>query len=378
MDYIEGESLRAVVERVGTLAQDEVLQLVRPLLDGLWTVHKAGFLHRDIKPDNIFIRKDTGEPVLLDFGSARQALGQATDTLTVIVSHGYAPFEQYTSKGEHGPWSDIYAVGATLYRCIAGERPPSATDRVDAMIAGKADPLVLARIVAEGRYSPWLLDAIDVALSLQPRDRPQSVAEFLAFRSIEGGAGGASSLSPDTLLLQRSRAAANLGSTDVRQPATEANQGYPFGGVLTERDKAYLRFFAHLADSKGVVRMATLAAVDRNPFYAGSNKAADLGIVSRFQKARLVGLFRDGSGFTLTAEALALGKALLANDRRDESPRGVGQAPSALPTLLLQDPIPADGRGRSEFNPTAQRAFGALLAIVVWAAIILMLSVLFG
>ncbi|MCZ6804563.1 MAG: AarF/UbiB family protein [Proteobacteria bacterium] len=94
--------------------------LVIPLLGGLEKVHEAGFIHRDIKPANIFIRND-GSPVLLDFGSARQALGEETKTLTSLVSPGYAPFEQYYSKSaEQGAFTDIYGLGATLYRAVTG------------------------------------------------------------------------------------------------------------------------------------------------------------------------------------------------------------------------------------------------------------------
>nr|WP_281721713.1 serine/threonine-protein kinase [Nitrosomonas nitrosa] len=178
MDYIEGDSLGTVLNRVGTLGEVEVLELLDGLLSGLSAVHEAGYLHRDIKPDNVFIRRDSGKPVLLDFGAARQAIGQVTNTLTVIVSHGYAPFEQYTSKGEQGPWSDIYAVGATIYRCVTGDRPCTATDRVDAIFAGKPDPNVTAAVACKGRYSSTLLQAVDAALRTQPGERPQSVAQL--------------------------------------------------------------------------------------------------------------------------------------------------------------------------------------------------------
>ena len=101
-------------------------QLLSPLLDGLEKVHAAGFLHRDIKPDNIFVRKDGG-PVLIDFGSARQAVGGATQGLTTIVSPGYAPFEQYTTTAEQGPWSDIYSLSGVLYFAVTGQPPPDAS-----------------------------------------------------------------------------------------------------------------------------------------------------------------------------------------------------------------------------------------------------------
>ncbi|MCW5774071.1 MAG: serine/threonine protein kinase [Rhodospirillaceae bacterium] len=181
MDYVEGESLGGLLDRSAPLPETDILDLARPLLDGLAAVHGAGFLHRDIKPDNILVRQRDGAPVLVDFGAARQALGTAMgrqQSVTVIVSHGYAPFEQYTSRGELGPWSDIYAVGATLYACIAGAVPPPAPDRIDALLSGDPDPMIPAATAGAGRYSGRLLGVIDAALAPQARHRLRSVAEL--------------------------------------------------------------------------------------------------------------------------------------------------------------------------------------------------------
>jgi serine/threonine protein kinase len=175
MVYEEGSSLGARLRRGGVLSEPDLRALLEPLLDGIETVHKAGFLHRDIKPDNIYLRRD-GSPVLLDFGSARQAIGARTQAITSIVSPGYSPFEQYgKAVGDQGPWTDIYALGATLYRCISGERPPAALDR----IANRAS-LPAAADVGRGRYRPELLAAIDHALAIRIEDRPQTVALWRA------------------------------------------------------------------------------------------------------------------------------------------------------------------------------------------------------
>ena len=150
------------------------------LIDGLAQVHAAGFIHRDIKPANIYIRAD-GSPVLLDFGSARQALNLQTRTLTSMVSPGYAPYEQYmTDAADQGPWTDIYALGATFYRATCGKSPLSAVDRSKSILKGSGDFLVPAASIATEQYSASFLRAIDHALAFDENDRPQTLSEWRA------------------------------------------------------------------------------------------------------------------------------------------------------------------------------------------------------
>ena len=150
MQYEEGESLQEVLQRRKTMEEDELRGILMPLLDGLEKVHEQGFIHRDIKPANIFIRTD-GSAVLLDFGSARQALGGQTRTLTSVVSPGYAPFEQYFSKSDkQGPWTDIYGVGATLYRAVVGVAPIDAIMRSEAILKTRNDTIVTAQEAGGG------------------------------------------------------------------------------------------------------------------------------------------------------------------------------------------------------------------------------------
>jgi serine/threonine protein kinase len=179
MDYEDGESLSEMLRRVGRLEEAEIRAIALPILHGLRAVHAKDFLHRDIKPGNIFLRRD-GSPVLLDFGAARQALTEHTRTLTGIVTPGYGPLEQYGVRGKQGPWTDLYALGATLYHCIAGKAPPEAPDRVAARQEGEADPLKPAVEVGAGRYSRELLETIDWMLAPNAKDRPQTADAVLA------------------------------------------------------------------------------------------------------------------------------------------------------------------------------------------------------
>jgi len=175
MRFEEGENFAALLDRKRTLSEEELMRVLLPVLDGLKLVHDAGFIHRDIKPDNIHIRAD-GTPVLLDFGSARHSLGHAR-TVTILVAPGYAPFEQYYSSGEdQGPWTDIYSLGATCYRAVTGVPPMDAIARSKGILGSTRELLVPASAIGSGRYSERLLKAIDHALAFAEKDRPATLA----------------------------------------------------------------------------------------------------------------------------------------------------------------------------------------------------------
>ncbi len=178
MDYELGESLQEILSRRKTLNEEDLKSVIIPIIEGMRHVHAAGFIHRDVKPANIFIRVD-GDPVLLDFGSARKSLEESKKSLTSIFSRGYAPIEQYnTTEDTQGPWTDIYSLGATLYRAIAGVPPTDAVDRSSAISHTMNDTYVSAVEIGEGKYSTTLLEAVDQALKFRQQDRPQSIAEW--------------------------------------------------------------------------------------------------------------------------------------------------------------------------------------------------------
>ena len=134
-------------------------------------------LHLDIKPDNIYIRED-GTPMLIDFGSARQAIISADHAQKITLTHGFAPIEQYPDKGKQGPWTDIYALGASMYFCISGKRPPVSMDRYQVLLKHSVDSMTPATSLGEGRYPRYLLECIDWALEIYPKDRPQTAQEL--------------------------------------------------------------------------------------------------------------------------------------------------------------------------------------------------------
>lgn len=183
MDFCEGEPLDALIRREAPLSAGLLEGLFTALLDGLEQVHAAGVMHRDIKPANIFIRAD-GIPVLLDFGAARQALVSHSRSMTSLATAHYAAFEQYSTRGNQGAWTDIYGLAATLYHAATGEKPLDAPDRI------LEDKLVSLSIRAAGQYPRGLLQAIDAGLEVRPESRPQTVAQWR--RLMEPGAAPAS------------------------------------------------------------------------------------------------------------------------------------------------------------------------------------------
>lgn len=179
MEYVEGEGLDAILKREKTLDEVTLKKMVPTILDGLETLHNADYIHRDIKPPNIYIRKKNNLPVILDFGSARQSVAGQGDQMTSLLSMGYSPFEQYDSSGDRqGPWSDIYAMGGVLYRAITGSKPKDAAIRISARLRNDPDPMLSAEELGKGRYSQKFLKAIDMALKVLENDRPQSVGEW--------------------------------------------------------------------------------------------------------------------------------------------------------------------------------------------------------
>ena len=171
MDYCQGVNLAEYMEQQGgTLSEQAVMNFIMPILEGLQEVHNKGVLHRDIKPQNIYVTYD-GRPILLDFGSAKQTLGESSRSLTLMATPGFAAYEQYQIQGKQGPWTDIYSCAATMYYMLSGMIPADAVERMTCDIMFFTPEL-------EKKISPEMRNAIVHGLALLPRNRVQNVQEF--------------------------------------------------------------------------------------------------------------------------------------------------------------------------------------------------------
>lgn len=182
MNFEDGLPLSDILRRreanQNPLTESELLSVMRPLLDGLKTVHESGVLHRDIKPGNVFIRRSTEQPVLIDFGAAKQNFSAHTKSMAPY-SPGYAAYEQIETDGRLGPWTDIYAIGAMMWRIIAGQNPVPVEKRTSAKAFGRPDPMTPAVQLGAEKFSNHLLRIIDKCIALNETERFQTVADLI-------------------------------------------------------------------------------------------------------------------------------------------------------------------------------------------------------
>jgi serine/threonine protein kinase len=172
MTYDYGVTLDKVIKKIKINVTDDFLTtLFIGLLHGLDSIHQHGILHLDIKPANVLVRPGN-DPVILDFGAIKSFPKQDRNKTAKILTRGYSPIEQYEAKGFLGPWTDIYAVGASMRACLDGRTPVPAPDRAE------QDSVVAAVKAYKNKFSASLLEAIDWAMQVEPEKRPQSVTEF--------------------------------------------------------------------------------------------------------------------------------------------------------------------------------------------------------
>ncbi len=167
MQYLDGTDLKQYLNRRGgKLGESESIQILMPVTEALKEIHKTGIIHRDISPDNIFMTND-GQVKLIDFGAARQSFGD-NKSISVTLKPGYAPEEQYRTRGNQGPWTDVYALSATLYRMVTGNTPPESIERV------MDDELVIPEYLsANVRY------AIKKGMAVKAADRFENVEQLM-------------------------------------------------------------------------------------------------------------------------------------------------------------------------------------------------------
>ena len=180
MDFEVGRDMRWYIKRKNGSLSEKFLRTVFPeVMSGVSALHKNHILHLDIKPANILLRTG-GNPLLIDFGAVKHMKGAANlEVKGHTLTQGFAPIEQH-NHGNIGPWSDIYAIGATMYSCITGKPPPGAPERV------KKDKLEsVIRSFEKKRYSASLLEAIIAAMKMDMTERPQTIEEFMALMDIE-------------------------------------------------------------------------------------------------------------------------------------------------------------------------------------------------
>lgn len=173
MEYIPGITFEEYLKRKGgKIDFKEAISVLFPVMEALKEVHKHGIIHRDVSPDNILITEQ-GNVNLIDFGAARYATTTHSKSLSVLLKPGYAPEEQYRSQGEQGPWSDVYAMGSTLYRSITGEIPPESLERM------ANEGATIPRKLKKARVSKNISNAIMNAMMVKAEYRYQSMKEFI-------------------------------------------------------------------------------------------------------------------------------------------------------------------------------------------------------
>lgn len=175
MEYLEGQDLKSYLSQRGTLTPEQTVRLLMPVMNSLRKIHEQGLIHRDISPDNIMLVGDKVK--LLDFGAARSVSAAANKSLSVMLKPGYAPEEQYRSKGIQGPWTDVYALCATMYKCITGITPDDATQRVFSDEVKTPSALGIS-------ISQEIENAVMRGMSVQQKDRYQSIEDLI--RGLQG------------------------------------------------------------------------------------------------------------------------------------------------------------------------------------------------
>ena len=268
MEYVDGQPLSQVLwEREATgqpFTESDLLAVAVPLAEGLAHIHRAGVIHRDIKPANILVRRADRQPVLIDFGAAKQAVAEHSRSLAPYTE-GYAALEQ-VADGRLGPWTDLYGYGAVLWRMVAGgnrpwepPNPAKVEQRSHAVVSGIEDPMPLASELGEGRFPSNLLEVIDGCLRLWETERIQGSRELLEALCEPSEPPPAEAVRP---LAERSGAQRQeRGSGEMRAVSVPRGSG---GIVGAYSSKPWIRDWDALGDIRGPgFAMAARAYIER-------------------------------------------------------------------------------------------------------------------
>ena len=291
MEYVEGRSLAEELEASGPLPEERVIAILRGLGEGLAEVHAAGLLHRDIKPGNVMLRERDGSPVLIDFGAARQQMGQQSRSITTVLTPGYAPIEQYASKGRQGPWTDVYALGAVAYAALSGRAPDDAPDR---MLQDELPPI---ERVAAFPMSAATKAIVGAALQMDAAQRPQDMGEFVRM----------------------------AGSGEVRAEPPRAEPGHHRDWVKEQNG------FGDGPDGLGVEPEDGPLSVPQAP----SERGADSGATARSKRVGRKPLWVGGGVVAAAGAALVL---ILALSNRSEENSAVAPPDPHSPVAVEPDP----------------------------------------
>lgn len=270
MEYIDGMSLKSYLSKNGDkIPWEQAIAILQPIMEALVQVHGLNLLHRDISPDNIYITTK-GESRLLDFGAARFAQGDGK-SVSVILKHGYAPEEQYSSHGNQGPWTDVYAMSATLYRCITGQLPPDSLERIHGDTIKAPSELGV-------RIPSHVENAMMRALAVKPEDRFPNMAAFL------GALSGRVSVQEQVAagISQRTQAAAYgqgiCGQTVYQQPTYSVSSAAAGKPSVFSRLISYLKANPIVAWVSAGGLLAVIALCIILPItLSGSGKASSAG-----------------------------------------------------------------------------------------------------
>ncbi len=303
MDYIYGLPLSLLLEQresqSAAFTEQDLLNLILPLLNGLQTVHDAGVCHRDIKPSNILVRRSDGIPILIDFGAAKHEISRQTKSFAPYTD-GYAAMEQ-VGEGKIGPWTDMYGLGAVMWRVVAGGNPPFTPPnptpiqrRAFEVMQGRSDPFPSAKEIGKGRFSDKTLQAIDDCLIVNVSKRTQSCRELLnaldkssIFRE-DDSSGYAADLEDNEAKSQ------NLAlGQDNRNSTTDdlkvSNEKFLI--QIRQMSRPAAKLFKEAARIVVRTRLASASQI-ANQFCIDYTRTTD--IITQLEKAGIVGTLADG------------------------------------------------------------------------------------